>query len=754
MASPRIAWGIDIGNRALKAVKLVRNGDDIRVDDFDVVEHDTILSLSGDNRDDLIKKALATFAARKNVKGAVVAVSVSGGQSFARFIKLPPVEPKKIPEIVKFEAIQQIPFPLDDVEWDYQLFSPPDSPDVEVGIFAIRKDLVSAHVRTFTDYMLNVQVVQMGPLALYNAMQRDTRLDQGIAMIVDVGAETTDLIIAGNETIWHRSIPIGGNNFTDALTKAFKVPHAKAEELKRDAQGSKYARQIFQAMRPVFADLVAEIQRSVGFYGTVNKDARIVKIITLGGTFQLPALGKYLEQNLQLPVERPEAFAAGAPSDAKTAAGMNENLLSLHTAYGLALQAMGEAKVTSSLLPAAIRREKAWREKNKWFAATAALFLLAPVIGVGRYLVDRVAFDGNQGAFEDARRVLQAAQGLDGRWSTVASAGASELQTIQNVNELLLGRDLWPRLISELLAAVPTPGSELEQAIVAGNRAAVVAIPRAQRRIFNIETLQSLYEPNLAVRTTPPAKLTDFITDFGRAGAGSLGTVGGFRPAMGGGMPGEFGGFGGEFGGPPRGGFGGFGEAPTEGAGVPEGPRGFFMRMVVVTPMSDPGAAIAEIEKRLKAIAPNAEQTVRPFAVTQVELVGFRTVASDTTGVRARLAAEQAARLAAEAGFEGGQNTGGFGGGGFGGGFGGGMGGRGEFGPGFGEFGPAGGGFSPPGAQANVNPDQVTLTDPLTGEDVGQDQILEFVLAIQLDPPAFASPEAEQTESTDGPAAE
>lgn len=343
MASPRIAWGIDIGNRALKAVKLVRSGDDIRVDDFDVVEHETILSLSGDNRDDLIKKALATFAARKNIKGSVVAVSVSGGQSFARFIKLPPVEPKKIPEIVRFEAIQQIPFPLDDVEWDYQLFSPPDSPDVEVGIFAIRKDLVSAHVRTFTDYMLNVQVVQMGPLALYNAMQRDGRLDQGVAMVVDVGAETTDLIIAGNETIWHRSIPIGGNNFTDALTKAFKVPHAKAEELKRDAQGSKYARQIFQAMRPVFADLVAEIQRSVGFYGTVNKDARIVKIITLGGTFQLPALGKYLEQNLQLPVERPEAFAAGAPTDAKTAAAMNENLLSLHTAYGLALQAMGEA---------------------------------------------------------------------------------------------------------------------------------------------------------------------------------------------------------------------------------------------------------------------------------------------------------------------------------------------------------------------------------------------------------------------------
>ena len=76
-----------------------------------------------------------------------MAVGVSGQASFARFIKLPPVEPKKILEIVRFEAIQQIPFPLDDVEWSYQLFEAPESPDVEVGIFAMRKDLVAKHLK-------------------------------------------------------------------------------------------------------------------------------------------------------------------------------------------------------------------------------------------------------------------------------------------------------------------------------------------------------------------------------------------------------------------------------------------------------------------------------------------------------------------------------------------------------------------------------------------------------------------------------
>src|SRR3954468_21907798 len=108
MASAKFAWGIDVGNRALKAVKLVREADGLRIDDFEVIEHETVLSNAGDNRESLVQSALANFVQRHPFRGGQVAIGVSGQSSFARFIKLPPVEPKKIPEIVRFEAIQQI----------------------------------------------------------------------------------------------------------------------------------------------------------------------------------------------------------------------------------------------------------------------------------------------------------------------------------------------------------------------------------------------------------------------------------------------------------------------------------------------------------------------------------------------------------------------------------------------------------------------------------------------------------------------
>ncbi len=311
MAAPRFAWGIDIGNRALKAVRLVATAEGLEIDDFEVIEHESVLSAAGDNRDSLIQSALANFVQRHpGIDKGQVGVGVTGQQSFARFIKLPPVEKKKIPEIVRFEAIQQIPFPLDQVEWSYQLFEEPDSPEVEVGIFAMRKDLINQHIKFFTDARLNVQAVQMNPLSVYNAMYYDSRI-KGTTMIIDVGAENTDLIIAEGESIWLRSISIGGNNFTEALTKAFKVNFVKAEDLKRNASTSKYGRQIMQAMRPIFSDLVSEIQRSIGFYSSVHKESRINKVIAVGSTFRLPGLQKYLSQNLTLDVEKLDRLGSG-----------------------------------------------------------------------------------------------------------------------------------------------------------------------------------------------------------------------------------------------------------------------------------------------------------------------------------------------------------------------------------------------------------------------------------------------------------
>ncbi len=517
MPSSNAAWGIDIGNRALKAVRLVRKDGVIRVADVEIIEHEHILSQAGDNRDSIIQSAIANFVQHQGGSKGAIAVGVSGQSSFARFIKLPPVEPRKIPEIVRFEAIQQIPFPLDDVEWSYQLFQNDQSPEVEVGIFAMRRELVNRHIQYFTESGLDVELVQMNPLAVYNAMQHDRRV-KGTTMIVDLGAENTDLIIAEGEAIWLRSIPIGGNNFTEALVKSFKLKFPKAEELKRNAATSKYGRQILQAMRPVFADLVAEIQRSIGFYASIHKDSRISRVLALGGTFRLPGLQKYLQQNLQLEVARIDRLGDTSGLDAKVAATFSDNMLSCVSAYGLALQAMGDAAINSSLLPQKIRRERMWRDKTKFFAAAAALFLCGTGVAYGSYYYRHLQDDKdhlNNG--NHIKETLARAGSFDSQWKAVADSGGPDRAQILRLDGLLAGRDLWSGMLRDIFNTMP-PSPSTPEAFKA-----MLATPRGKRQQVVMHDFAYRYVADI----TPYFK--DVMTDavfsqqiFGPGGGGLM----------------------------------------------------------------------------------------------------------------------------------------------------------------------------------------------------------------------------------------
>ena len=119
----------------------------IVADAFDYIEYpqDAQPARRGTGRAD--RQRAEQFLVANTVKGDRVAVSVSGQTGLARFIKLPPVEAKKIPDIVRYEARQQIPFDLNDVIWDYQRIGGGAEEEgialeTEIGLFAMKRDAV------------------------------------------------------------------------------------------------------------------------------------------------------------------------------------------------------------------------------------------------------------------------------------------------------------------------------------------------------------------------------------------------------------------------------------------------------------------------------------------------------------------------------------------------------------------------------------------------------------------------------------
>src|SRR5579859_705085 len=215
-------WGIDLGQCALKAVRLQEVEGELTATAFDYVEYPKILSQPDADPDQLTREALQKFLSRNTLRGDTVAISVPGQSGLARFVKLPPVEEKKIPDIVRFEAKQQIPFNLDEVVWDYQKLGVGELAagfvETEIGLFAMKRDMVNRYLQHFKDVGVEVHLVQMAPLSLCNfvaydllgresAAPEEGRPRKRCVTALDIGADSSNLVITdGGRIIWQRPI--------------------------------------------------------------------------------------------------------------------------------------------------------------------------------------------------------------------------------------------------------------------------------------------------------------------------------------------------------------------------------------------------------------------------------------------------------------------------------------------------------------------------------------------------------------------
>jgi len=502
-------WAIDIGSNSLKALHLSAEGDTVEVIGFDHIQHGKIVTGAGvraAERDELVALTFRQFVEQNNLGKDEVIISVPSQNSFARFVNLPPVEEKRIPEIVRFEAVQQIPFDINDVQWDWQLMTEADSPDKKVGIFAIKNEVVNSALEHFGRENIQVGYVQMSPMALYNYVlyDRDDLVDSDdeATVVLNIGAENTDLVVCTGSTVWQRCILIGGNAFTRAIADTFKLNFEKAEKLKRTAPMSKYARQIFQAMRPVFTDLATEVQRSLGFYRTSNPNTKLTKVIALGGGTKMRGLLKYLQQTVEIPVERPDSFKKLVISSGVSVPKFHENVSDFGIVYGLGLQALDLGRIESNLLPRGIARSMAWAGKARYFIAAAGLILLVSVLAFARALFDNATYADKSDIRQEHTMLIEDARQAKSKADAEKNAGSGFEAMIQKEFEVFKYRDVIPLLTEMILSALPNEKNNPEQgelysAFAAGDVETVLRTPRKDRKQIFVTDMEIYFEEDV-----------------------------------------------------------------------------------------------------------------------------------------------------------------------------------------------------------------------------------------------------------------
>ena len=161
-----------------------------------------------------------------------------GFHVFSKFVKLPPVDTSKVTQIMQYEAQQNVPFPLAEVVWDYQILGSTSTGELEVLLVAIKTDIVEGLFRVTESAGLRLQLADVSPASLCNAFRYNYGDLEDCTMLLDIGAKTSNLLFFEKGKVYSRSINIGANSITQDFANESKAFLGRRRERKRSAKGS------------------------------------------------------------------------------------------------------------------------------------------------------------------------------------------------------------------------------------------------------------------------------------------------------------------------------------------------------------------------------------------------------------------------------------------------------------------------------------------------------------------------------------
>ena len=183
-------------------------------------------------REAVIQKALLEMIAEKGIKSKTVNVCAPGFHVFSKFVKLPPVDAGKVTQIIQYEAQQNVPFPLEEVVWDYQILGSTPGGELEVLLVAIKSDIVEGLFRVTESAGLHLQLTDVSPAALCNAFRYNYGDLEDCSMLLDIGAKTSNLLFFEKGKVFSRSINLGANSITQDFANESKKKFDVAEKIK------------------------------------------------------------------------------------------------------------------------------------------------------------------------------------------------------------------------------------------------------------------------------------------------------------------------------------------------------------------------------------------------------------------------------------------------------------------------------------------------------------------------------------------
>jgi len=302
------AFGLDLSDLSVKAIQFEKKGSQDRIRSFGMVDIPQGVISNGE----VLKKEIVVSKIKellqktgpKKLNSNKAICSLPETKAFLRLINFPKMKEEEIKEAIKWEIEANIPLPLEQVYFDWQLLNKNFSKNKDGSsalIAAISKDVTDQFLEILEAAGLDPIGLEIESMAQVHSLIKENERGKTI-LIIDIGDRRTSFIIlAENIPCFTSSIPFSAGLLTNSLSKALKLSFNEAEKVKLNYGIGSFAKKdpVFKAVSPALKNLVFEIERSMNFYITELKySVSIDRIILCGGGALTKGLVPYLSKKI------------------------------------------------------------------------------------------------------------------------------------------------------------------------------------------------------------------------------------------------------------------------------------------------------------------------------------------------------------------------------------------------------------------------------------------------------------------------
>ncbi|MFI3243325.1 MAG: type IV pilus assembly protein PilM [Akkermansia sp.] len=413
---------------------------------------------------DYMSNAIAELVTELKVKGSEVNNIVSGQQVVMRFIKLPNLDMEDLREQVGYEAQQHIPFPLDDITYDYHDIGLTEDGDREVLLVAIKKNVLDEINTQVQASSLRTKSVDCSITSLYNTFRASYPDEMESTMIVDIGAKTTDIIFSENGRFFTRSVNSAGGYITAQIAREHGMKYRDAEALKVSngviALGNGHTDSLSPedaalatTIRTAMGRVSSEIQRTINYYRSQYKGSAPVKVYLCGGGSRLPYIQEFLQSAINLPVDFLNPLAEISIGKKVDEEELANDVLSLGPVVGVAVAAANASELKIDLVPTSVGKERAEKELIPKVVTAGCIALAGAAFfawaGFSAQSDAQARLNRAEAAFANADAIAQ-------RVSTAESAYSRQLKQLEEIKDLFAMRYAYPDVMIQITEKSPS----------------------------------------------------------------------------------------------------------------------------------------------------------------------------------------------------------------------------------------------------------------------------------------------------------